>query len=225
MKIKLLASMGVLLLTGCTVGQSDFNCSSGDENALCASSRTLYKASNGDIKENEKITYIKDGEVHQTTLSEINGLKDKLENESNDSKDKSNDKKGGEETKTTKNVQLEQMQVPLQFSYDGDVLRKDVRVLRIWVAPWVDKSDDLHLSTLIYTDIEKRKWEIGTQYQKSNVGATPHLSSNSVKSDSKTVTQKQSYSKKYRPRNTATPKNTIQVQVPENQPIINNNAK
>lgn len=221
MKIKLLASMGVLLLTGCTVGQSDFNCSSGDENALCASSRTLYKASNGDVKENEKITYIKDGEVHQTSLSELDGLKDKLESGSEDQEDE----KGGEKTKTTKNVQPEQMTVPLQFSYDGDVLRKDVRVLRIWVAPWVDKSDDLHLSTLIYTDIEKRKWEIGTQYQQANAGIKPHLPSSSVKGETKTVTKKQSYSKNYRPRDTATPKNTIQVQVPENTPVINNSAK
>lgn len=64
--------LSIAVLTGCTVGQSEFNCSAGDENALCASSRTIYKATDGEIKENETITYVKDGEKQQITLEELN---------------------------------------------------------------------------------------------------------------------------------------------------------
>lgn len=135
-----------LFLGGCSVGQNDFNCSKGDENALCASSRTIYHATSGDIKENTDITYIKDGEVHQTNLAELESLQ-------NPKMKISETKKYGGEYNN----------VPFSFSYDGNVLRKDVEVLRIWVAPFVDRNDDLHMSTLVYTDIENRKWNIGVQ--------------------------------------------------------------
>lgn len=186
--------VGLLALTGCTVGQSEFNCSSGDENALCASSRTIYNASNGDVKENEKITYVRDGEVHQTTVSELEGLKSKL---ANGEKETDAVKEKASSTATRKQATSSRgMDVPLTFSYDGNVLRKDVKVMRIWVAPWVDKSDNLHLSSLIYTDIEKRKWEVGTEYQNQSGNIKPHLKASSKSATNTNAKQP----KQYRPR-------------------------
>ncbi|GAM71767.1 conjugative transfer protein traV [Vibrio sp. JCM 19236] len=161
--------LSIAVLTGCTVGQSEFNCSAGDENALCASSRTIYKATDGEIKENETITYVKDGEKQQITLEElnkVNGLGVSEQQEKNSE---------GSISETQKRMGESKVSVPFTFSYDGQVLRKDVKVLRIWVAPWVDKSDDLHLSTLVYTDIEKRKWEVGTVDSQAPALVKPHL--------------------------------------------------
>lgn len=89
----------------------------------------------------------------------------------------SNKKKNSEGSisETQKRMGESKVSVPFTFSYDGQVLRKDVKVLRIWVAPWVDKSDDLHLSTLVYTDIEKRKWEVGTVDSQAPALVKPHL--------------------------------------------------
>ena len=160
----------VLTISGCSglgVGQDKFNCSSGDENALCASSRTIYRATGGELKENEKITYIKDGEAHQTNLSELK----KFNSESAISENSNHQAKFS-------------MKAAPQFSYDGDVLRHDVKVLRVWIAPWIDRQDNLHSSQFIYTDIEARKWEIGRKAENGfSASFKPHLSSKSDKGE------------------------------------------
>lgn len=159
------ALAGVSALSGCSIGQNEFNCSSGDGNALCGSSRTVYKATDGDLKENNTLTFIEEGEVRQITIDELNDIKN-----------------GGILEKNSTMQKYSTNDVPFSFSYDGEVLRKDVKVMRIWVAPWVDKSDDLHLSTMIYTDIEKRKWEVGTVLPESQTGVKPHLVSSEPES-------------------------------------------
>jgi conjugal transfer pilus assembly protein TraV len=40
-------------------------------------------------------------------------------------------------------------------------LRTQSQVMRIWIAPWQDKQDDLMISGYIYTEIEPRKWIYG----------------------------------------------------------------
>ena len=150
----------IIAIGGCTYGQNDFNCSSGDENAMCASTRTIYKATDGDIRENETITYVKDGEKQQITLQELSDLK-------------SGESKISENSSTSSDSN----RVPFAFSYDGDVLRTDVKVLRIWIAPFIDEHDDLNLSTLVYTDIEKRKWQVGKK-----VSAQPQVAKSVLRS-------------------------------------------
>lgn len=150
------------------VGQDDFNCSSGDDNALCASTRTIYKATNGEIEDNETITYIKNKEVHQTNLKEIGKLNPNLKGLEN-------------------NHSQPTMQAAPQFSYDGDVLRHDVKVLRVWIAPWIDRKDNLHSSQLIYTDIEGRKWEIGRKSSSAGFGGYKTYLSKSSKNSPETI--------------------------------------
>ena len=41
-------------------------------------------------------------------------------------------------------------------------LRAPARVMRIWIAPWEDRDGDLVLSGYRYTEIEPRRWVIGT---------------------------------------------------------------
>ncbi len=139
----------IAILGGCAVGQNDFTCSAGDENALCASSRTIYQATDGDLKTNDTITYVKDGERKQVTLSELNKLN-------------KGDKGHVSGVSEISDHKAKSLRVPQSFSYDGDVLRKDVRVLRVWIAPFVDSKDNLHLSSMVYTDVAQRSWELGT---------------------------------------------------------------
>jgi conjugal transfer pilus assembly protein TraV len=40
-------------------------------------------------------------------------------------------------------------------------VRTPAVVMRVWVAPYEDKHGDLHLAGLIFTEIERRTWEIG----------------------------------------------------------------
>lgn len=58
-------------------------------------------------------------------------------------------------------------------------LRTPSRVMRIWVAPWEGEDADLHLSTLVYTEIESRRWMIGNASSKRVREITP-LKANAV---------------------------------------------
>ncbi|NOI31838.1 type IV conjugative transfer system lipoprotein TraV [Vibrio coralliilyticus] len=163
-KINLIFSIACVgILGGCAVGQNDFNCSAGDENAICGSARAIYEATDGDLKTNDTLTYIQNGERKQVTVKDLrqiqNGDASHTLAISEISDHKANSSK-----------------VPHAFSYDGDVLRKDVRVMRIWIAPFVDAKDNLHMSSMVYTDIAQRSWEIGTtnsNYQPSATDNTP----------------------------------------------------
>lgn len=50
-------------------------------------------------------------------------------------------------------------------------VRTPAIVMRVWVAPYEDKHGDLHLAGLMFTEIERRTWEIGAP----GGGASPNL--------------------------------------------------
>ena len=43
----------------------------------------------------------------------------------------------------------------------GRPVREPARVMRIWIAPWVDKNDDLHFPSYLYTEVQPRRWSFG----------------------------------------------------------------
>lgn len=190
MKKILMVLCGVGALSGCTIGQSDFNCSSGDGNALCGSSRTIYAATNSELAENTKLTYIQDGEPRQIDVNNMNSGEFDVANIDTDSDTSSSAKPASEHTtflswlmgedesdnnsEVKETVLVKPASVPHSFSYDGQAIRTPAKVQRIWLAPWVDKEDNLHMSSLIYTEVEPKKWEIGLDEQNSGLGVVPH---------------------------------------------------
>lgn len=42
-------------------------------------------------------------------------------------------------------------------------VREPAQVMRIWIAPWIDKRDDLHFPSTIYTEIQPRSWAYGVE--------------------------------------------------------------
>lgn len=42
-------------------------------------------------------------------------------------------------------------------------VRTPAQVMRIWIAPWIDKSDDLHFPSYVYTEIQPRRWNFGVE--------------------------------------------------------------
>lgn len=40
-------------------------------------------------------------------------------------------------------------------------VREPARVMRIWIAPWVDKNDDLNFPGYIFTEVKPRSWSMG----------------------------------------------------------------
>lgn len=53
--------------------------------------------------------------------------------------------------------------LPTPTIRDPTPIREPARVMRIWVAPWEDKSGNLMVSGYVYTEVETRRWAIGGQ--------------------------------------------------------------
>lgn len=167
MKLIALCAVAVGGLAGCSIGQSEFTCSAGNENALCGSSSAIYKATNGELTENDKITVIRGEEriVVDAKNFSVGDVPVSIE-----------DEEGNVTVITPEKVQRTHSDTGYTFSYDGAVVRSDAEVMRIWIAPWVDKEDDLNLSSLIYTDVEPKKWDVvATDDGDSRAGVIPHL--------------------------------------------------
>lgn len=52
-------------------------------------------------------------------------------------------------------------------------VRTAAQVMRIWIAPWQDKQDDLVMPGYLYTEIEPRKWLYGLPESKQEAFFTP----------------------------------------------------
>jgi conjugal transfer pilus assembly protein TraV len=59
-------------------------------------------------------------------------------------------------------------------------IRTPAKVMRIWIAPWVDDAGDLHLAGHLFTEIQGRRWAVGDNtantvpvFTPLQVGSTP----------------------------------------------------
>ncbi|WP_318473060.1 type IV conjugative transfer system lipoprotein TraV [Photobacterium leiognathi] len=156
---KILTLVSPLLLAGCSIGQSEFNCSAGDDNALCGSTTAIITATNGELATNDTIRVHKDGEVVEVSASKFAGFnQNNLDPEHHQ-------------------AQLSDVDVPHTYNYDGDALRTKEQVLRVWIAPWIEQDDVLHMSNVLYTDVQKRHWKI---VNNSNAGMVHGLQPNAI---------------------------------------------
>ncbi len=62
-------------------------------------------------------------------------------------------------------------------------VREPATVVRIWIAPWVDKQDNLHLAQTQYTEVKPRTWTVGKPESTANSGyVIPHRAYESIAS-------------------------------------------
>lgn len=47
---------------------------------------------------------------------------------------------------------------PIAGVKPGDPLRREARVIRVWVAPWVDAKGDYYDQSYVYTEIDQGEW-------------------------------------------------------------------
>lgn len=128
----------VLLSSGCslnTADNSEFTCAS-NINGVCGSPMQVYKMTNDALSEATPVKPTKGGEVEieQESLPPVPSVSSVL--------------------KEKKHLQpVTGAPVPL---------REPARVMRIWIAPWVEsKTDALHWPSLTFVEVEARKWSMG----------------------------------------------------------------
>lgn len=152
MKKTLLAVCAVFTLNGCSsvmnTGDTDkFDCPGMPNGIVCKGPREVYGLTNGDA-----------GEVTQGSLEKTKTMPN----------DKIVDKKTPPAT------------VPLTYT-PGDAgvqpepLVTQTKVLRIWVAPWVDKSNNLHWPGLMFAKIQTSEWNFGQDNFEGVDPPIPHL--------------------------------------------------
>jgi conjugal transfer pilus assembly protein TraV len=64
---------------------------------------------------------------------------------------------------------------------------RQAEVLMIWIAPWVDEMKDLHMESIIFTEITPRKWSFGEESVQEYQSFTPYQ----VDDETKNKEQKQ----------------------------------
>ncbi len=148
MNNKLMLIIATIFINGCSslgIGENDFKCELGANDGYCASASEVYKLTSPPLVFNKNMK-------NDVSLSDIKNKSDVSNNGNN--KNKAN-------AEYINESKIEQVQDMYSYSDQSVPIRTPTRVMRIWIAPWIDSSDSLNMSGLVYTDIETRKWTIG----------------------------------------------------------------
>lgn len=161
--LKAISAVTILGLSGCVslgVGEPDFACKGRPDGVRCISSAEAYKQSNH--TDQLRAVNPETGEVIPggLDLKGIQGQAAKLTIPTVDN--------------TLKVIPLPAKPYPV---------RTPSKVMRVWVAPWVDKSDNLHAGGYLFTEIEKRTWTLGELNTNSNIRLRPLQNLNANKSN------------------------------------------
>ena len=145
-KLKIAATALTLshLITGCSmisVGEENFSCSGMPGETLCGSATKVYEHTNGEYSPPPAVIVTEDSDGNQT----VRPLDDNDEN---------------------RHIANQNVTAKIPINEDVIPIRTPAQVMRIWIAPWEDESGSLHVTGLVYTEIEKRKWNIGDKYKK-----------------------------------------------------------
>lgn len=152
MKIKLISAIFVpIFLAGCSTildpnnANSDFSCEdpnqkyTSDHGVVCKTPRAVYESTHDAMPLTEADVPI--------TLNDKEGNNERLLKNTPQNSMAFN---GIQPVKTDSNRLAYPVRMPAQ-------------VMRIWFAPWIDRKDDLHIASYLYTEIQPRRWAFGDE--------------------------------------------------------------
>jgi len=136
-----------VLLTGCAStfnpgGESSFSCPGMPQGIVCKTPTAVYKSTNQMPAETENDLPL--GQHLGDKSSPPAGMTYVLP-KSLDAKSTSGSTTGSGIVKTGK----------------AKPVREAAQVMRIWIAEWTDKNDDLHYPGYLFTEIQPRRWSVG----------------------------------------------------------------
>lgn len=156
---------GSALLTGCAssfgIGNSEYGCSGYPEGVQCMSAKDMYQLTEqpGSVTADKAIEY-------QRKIGKM--PPDSKASDSNHGSEA--EEHGGARSSGVAQGHI-LSQSPIN---DGAVpIRTRSEIMRIWVAPWESADGDLHISGLVFTELEQRRWNIGVSYEKGPVEIKP----------------------------------------------------
>jgi len=141
-RILVMGSCALVLLTGCATGKDKFGCSGMPDGVQCKSAEDVYRQTEGDLS--------------ASPWDKARSGKSK--------RSKYSRKKPTVVIKRSRTVVLPERHDPIP-------VRTPARVMRIWIAPWEDTEGNLHLASLVFTEIEKRRWVVGEPVGDAGLGS------------------------------------------------------
>lgn len=157
---------GLILLAsqlgGCSwlqIGESEYSCKGMPDGVTCMSARDVYQ-----MTENEN---------YREGIDRQAAVKQAIE-------DGDNEKADELQAPVLPEVMAGERYVIPRPAKDPVPIRTQATVMRVWVAPWESETGDLNVPGFIYTEIEPRRWEIGTPAPKPEAMIRPLASSQST---------------------------------------------
>lgn len=159
-------AMGLILLAtqlgGCSflqIGESEYSCKGMPDGVTCMSARDVYQ-----MTENEN---------YREGIDRQAAVKQAIE-------DGDNEKADELQAPVLPDVLAGERYVIPRPAKDPVPIRTQATVMRVWVAPWESETGDLNVPGFIYTEIEPRRWEIGTPAPKPQATIRPLASHQST---------------------------------------------
>jgi len=169
----ILFSALAIALGGCasavnTAGSADFSCPGMPLGVTCKTPGAVYKSTNQDLPVTDF-----DTPLGSLTLAQSQAIANSMP--------VGPDQQGGASAKTISNYSLPTAVTANRKTAQPKPVREPAQVMRIWIAPWVDTQDTLHLAQLHYSEIIPRTWTVGKPETKSGGGyVIPHLAFDSI---------------------------------------------
>jgi conjugal transfer pilus assembly protein TraV len=141
------------LLAGCSsmfnpVGDSNFSCPGMPQGITCKTPAAVYKSTNGQLPEVESdLPMGSAGSERGSNLvqqSQLPGIK------------------------------VNNVRTAAEIANSPSPVRAPAQIMRVWIAPWVDKNDNLNYPGVIYTEITPRKWVVGMSEAVGGGMVTPY---------------------------------------------------
>ncbi len=186
LKLAVLVSLGVSAVGCQTVGTNKYGCSGLPDGIICKTPTQIYDQTNGDIEG-----------VYQYQDNQAKVEDDGMFKSSRSAKQRKD---------TTQNAQVLNAEVspfakPAYKAHSNPIpVLEQPKVLRIWIAPWVDQNETLNYPSYKFTEITPRKWNFGGNPQFRNVlpvtapdNSADFQSASAVEQPASTTSQQQSF--------------------------------
>lgn len=145
-------ALSTLFLQGCsTLGtseNSDFGCKALPEGVSCLSASQIYKETNTKAMVNAQnlSTNKKKVKNNNGVLSSFGGNQVQTAT--------TNFTQGAQDYYNRKFLSINDAPIPLKTQHS---------VMRIWIAPWIDKNEELHSGEFVFKNIVNSEWAIGSR--------------------------------------------------------------
>jgi conjugal transfer pilus assembly protein TraV len=173
-KVKILAfstlAISLLTVSGCSsvfnpVGGSQYACPGMPMGVICKTPAAVYKSTNEDIEATDF-----DTPIGSAPRANANANASAMSSPSAE----------------TKGLAVRSFAAPKQ-SLGPKPIREPAQVVRIWIAPWVDKQDNLHLAETQYTEVRPRTWTTGKPESTGSSGyVIPHKAFDAIQASGDT---------------------------------------